>query len=194
MKKQSKNHTGISEDCLEKGTNVKDKCRETIPAEYIRDILSSIRFLDTLVKIGEEAYEIDCTVLTTAHSTSTMFFGWLMDKGIDNGTEVLAMMSKGYFEFIYLDCSTKTRRPLLATATKRQLSEFIKLTEFAVPNELWENQINPFDGLILFYQFLDFLGYDADVPRRTRAIKDLRRQIKKQAISEGLSKSMDTLQ
>jgi hypothetical protein len=134
-----------------------------------------LSFLDSLLSIGEEAYEIELEVNSCAQAASVLFFGWLMRHKFSHGAELLAQMVPFLFENVYL--VNNARRRTLANAQKKDLQEIIALIEFNVTEKEWSGHLNPFDGLLLFYRFLDELGYPANLSRRERAIKQLRREI-----------------
>jgi len=132
-------------------------------------------FLDECISIGEDADELESTVNRHGEDAGKLFFGWLMLHGYSNGAEILASMVAYVMDNLYL--VHNGRRKTLANATKKDLGEIITLVEFAVDEKDFNAHLNPFDGLLLFYQFLEEIGYPANLPRRQRAIKELRRTI-----------------
>ncbi|MCC6221347.1 MAG: hypothetical protein IT291_08925 [Deltaproteobacteria bacterium] len=152
----------------------------------IEDLRRKLEFLDDLIKIGEEPYEIENEVNSCAHMASVWFFGWLVNKGFDQPSQVLADLARDFVTFVYIyDDVPRPRSRSLATISKNRLAEFVAFVEFAVTDEEWKNKHNPFDGLILFYEFLDeVVGYvGADAPRRKRALEAIRRSSNKRPCS-----------
>jgi len=136
-----------------------------------------IEFIDDLVRMGEEPYEIEATVRNAAEVNAFLFFGWLMDHGQSAAPEVLMQMVEALFEHVYL--VERPRRATLAAAGKPLLEEFIQLVEFVVSDGEWRRGANPFDGLLNFYRYLQAIGYQADLPRRERAVAARRRKLPK---------------
>lgn len=138
-----------------------------------------IAFIDGLVSAGEEPYEMEYEVHFCAQVNAFLFFGWLAEHGYGLGAEVLMQMAEGLFEHVYL-LDRGRRRATLANASKRVLEEYIHLLEFAVSEEQWRKGVNPFDGLRLFFRYLDEIQYPgAHRERRERAIAELQKRIKK---------------
>lgn len=154
--------------------------------------VKQLHFLDRLKAMGEDADEISSDVAAAAGDVSSVYFCWLNNRGIDEGSEVLAMMAGHFIEYLYL--TFESRRSTLANFTKQQLSDFFNLCEFAVPERLWLAHINPFDGARLFFEFLSEYSYPIKLESRCRAVKQLRKNIKKSPIAENLTSGISAVQ
>ena len=141
------------------------------------ELCRELVFLDSLVAIGEQADEIESYVNAAGRQAGILFFGWLMTRKLSHGAEVLASMVPFLFENVYL--IENDRKRTLEKVSKKFLQEFLSLVEFAVDEKDWNRHVNPFDAVLLFYQFLDEIGYPASFPRRERAIRELRRKMLK---------------
>lgn len=156
------------------------------------ETIKKLKHLDTLKNIGEENDEITVDVSAAARDVSAVYFCWLVTRGIDDGTEVLAMMVSHFIEYIYL--GFEGRRPTLESFTNRQLSDFLNLCEFAVPEKLWSAGINPFDGARLFFEFLNEFGYPVKLESKCRAVEQLRKSLMKGPIPENLKEALSEVQ
>lgn len=153
--------------------------------DMLVEIRKRLQWLDFYLEAGEEPWEMETYVRATSHFTSIFFFAWLVIRGIDVGAEVLADLARSFVEFLYLvpEEGKRAKRYTLAEVTKPRLEKFLQYVEFAVAEELWEGKINPFDGLLLFYQFLEEVGYEANLKRRTKALSQLKRCMNKRPCS-----------
>lgn len=165
---------------------------EQLPEELCKAMVKKLLSLDSLKEMGEEPYEIESEVSSTARSLAATFFGWLLNHGVSGSIEVLAGMSQHFIEFVYL--TIETRRGTLSKLSKAQLREFVCLCEFAVPEEEWNSFINPFDGLRLFFEFLDDIGYPAKRNSMARALQEFRKSILKHPVHHSLSHSLSEVQ
>ncbi len=142
------------------------------------EALHRLEFLDSLACTKYAPID-QTTVQQCSRVLVFLFFGWLVEAGRNQAPEMLAGMVQGLFEHLYL--VNRGRRATLASATKPLLKEFIQLVEFVVSEKKWQQGVNPFDGILLFYRYLDSIGYKgANVPRREKAIAELRRTMPKQ--------------
>lgn len=143
-----------------------------------REGLRQLNSLDRLVRHGEGPNAIFCEVKFTSEELERLFFGYLIRHGIESATEVLTQYLECLMDYVYTGPGAN-RRSNLSRASKRELKELIELTDFAVGEREWESGVNPFDGILHIYRFLEEIGYPADVPRRERAIAQLRREVEK---------------
>lgn len=153
--------------------------------DMLAELRKNLRWLDFYLEAGEEPWEMENSVCAASHLASIIFFGWLVIRGIEVGAEVLADLAKGFVENLYLvpEEGKGAKRHTLAAVTKPRLEKFLQYIEFSVPEKLWEGKINPFDGLLLFYQFLEEVGYEANLKRRTKALSELKRSMNKRPCS-----------
>lgn len=160
----------------------------SFPKELGTAIVKRITFLDALKDMGEEDWEIESEVGSTASDVSRTFFGWLYSRGIGGSIEVLAGMTEEFIKFIYLEHEGK--RGKLSRLTQNQIREFITLCEFAVPKEEWAKEINPFDGLRLLFEFLDESGYSIGLQAKRRSLEKFKQSIVKFPVQENLTEGL----
>ena len=155
-------------------------------------LAGKLNFIDQLIAMGEETYEIESEVNSVAHELSVIFFGWISHRGVEDGAEVIASMVRHFVQFTYL--GFEERRPTIGTITKKQLMEFINHLEFAVSQEQWDGKINPFDGLSMFFEFLERIGYPVKRETRQRALVQIRRTVLKSPVHESMVKGVELTQ
>lgn len=147
--------------------------------QALEEARRQIEFIDSLVALGEEPYEIEYLVHRAAQINAFLFFGCLVERHISPAPELLMQMVEALFEHVYL--VERRRRATLANASKTVLKDFICLVEFVTTKKAWDQGANPFDGLLNFYRYLEETGYrGSNVPRRERAVAELRRTIPKE--------------
>lgn len=145
-----------------------------------KNLVVFLKRLDEEMAAGATPFDLQTDVISSAHLGSVLFFGWLNNRNMGQGAEVLTRLVSQFTNSVYLDSNQHHRRyRSLKNLTKRQLEDFINRVEFAVPHDLWDSYVNPFDGLLLFFQFLEELGYETNVPRYKRALNKLKLSMKK---------------
>ena len=133
--------------------------------------INTLRFLDELLKMGEEPDEISYYVGQSSEKCAGEFFVWLTSRGIQCPKELLKLLLLDLFQFTYL-LHWSTR------ASIRKLSK-AKLNDFLLPmrTEELENQDllpSPNALIVMFFRYLSESGYDVDFDRAARAISKKR--------------------
>ncbi|MGI6524228.1 MAG: hypothetical protein ACOX2O_02900 [Bdellovibrionota bacterium] len=145
--------------------------------------VDQLNFVDDLVDMGESPDEISFDVKRAIAFNSFLFFGWLLDHGHGEATETFTQLLDAFFNYVYLNNTEEHKRLKVSNVTKKQLEKFFNLVEFGVSQELWDKGINPFDGMLLLYQYLEESGYkNANLERRRRAITELRKSATKKPL------------
>ena len=137
--------------------------------EDVKSLGGRLEFLDGLLQMGEEPYEIEYEVKSLARSAAAAF----LSRTVDNrrSTQNLAKeLIPFFFEYVYL--IHWSRRASLARVTKKALTDFPTLVRIpGVPAEGVEFMV--LELLTDFYAFLSQSGYPIDAARFGRAFAQL---------------------
>jgi len=135
----------------------------------IQSLVSRLQFLDGLLQMGEEPYEIEFDVATLAREAAQAFLNQHVD-GSRFPRELAKELIPYFFEYVYL--MNWSRRASLARVTKKALTEFHALVRIpGIPPEGVELMVMQL--LADFYAFLAGTSYPIDAARFERQFAKL---------------------
>lgn len=144
-----------------------------------KDIVDAAEFLDDLLRMGEELWEIGSMINELAVQCGRAFATWAQLRGVMLPPPLLTAFAGCFVEFIYIEkwkphqSMKKTTKPLIREFLASFGEELIQDTD---------GPASPYDTLALFFRFLDDIGYPVDLQRLNRAVTALRRERKSRMI------------
>jgi hypothetical protein len=135
-----------------------------------------LHFLDSLLEMGEEPYEISYEVKETAETCALEYSAWLVSRGLEFPVEGLKLLLVGLFEFTYIDYWSP--RAALRKLSRAKIAEFYLLFG-KVDLEQHSAPLSVAELLTLFFHFLAESGYEVPAKRFADEISKQQRTIRK---------------
>lgn len=143
-----------------------------------RAFVGQLNFLDSLINIGEEPWEIEVYVHLCAEAGAKEFTSYLALRGLPLQSEGIREFLVHFFEYVYLE-RWGNRRSKLRNISKPALEEYLLPSLNATAHICDQSVLGCAQVLLLFFHFVSELGYPIDTERVGRALSKIEQEVHK---------------